>query len=144
MKAYFNLKYQTKSHYYQQYAYDYGDFESFEKAKEAFFSLLSEVQSSNKNKLEEIDPIENIEITGLLIDDLFCTVEKIPLLHINTYIINKDEYYLDEIPILKKLTLKDIVEMKKSSLSKGKKELLNLLILVDKQAEKKLKRREKC
>ena len=93
---------------YQSERKSYGDFESFKTAKDIFFKILNEVINFNANHYKEIDPGEYLELRAVLQDDLFNDIETIELIHVNTYILTKDAFYLNDIKDLERQSLKDI------------------------------------
>lgn len=121
---------------YQSERKSYGDFESFKTAKDIFFKILNEVINFNANHYKEIDPGEYLELRAVLQDDLFNDIETIELIHVNTYILTKDAFYLNDIKDLERQSLKDILTRKKGSLSNNQRQLIKLL-LDDKNEAKK-------
>ena len=121
---------------YQSERKSYGDFESFKTAKDIFFKILNEVINFNANHYKEIDPGEYLELRAVLQDDLFNDIETIELIHVNTYILTKDAFYLNDIKDLERQSLKDILTRKKGSLSDNQRQLIKLL-LDDKNEAKK-------
>lgn len=113
---------------YQSERKSYGDFESFKTAKDIFFKILNEVINFNANHYKEIDPGEYLELRAVLQDDLFNDIETIELIHVNTYILTKDAFYLNDIKDLERQSLKDILTRKKGSLSNNQKQLIKLLL----------------
>lgn len=113
---------------YQSERKSYGDFESFKTAKDIFFKILNEVINFNANHYKEIDPGEYLELRAVLQDDLFNDIETIELIHVNTYILTKDAFYLNDIKDLERQSLKDILTRKKGSLSDNQRQLINLLL----------------
>ncbi len=120
---------------YQSERKSYGDFESFKTAKDIFFKILNEVINFNANHYKEIDPGEYLELRAVLQDDLFNNIETIELIHVNTYILTKDAFYLNDIKDLERQSLKDILTRKKGSLSNNQRQLIKLL-LTDKNEAK--------
>ncbi len=113
---------------YQSERKSYGDFESFKTAKDIFFKILNEVINFNANHYKEIDPGEYLELRAVLQDDLFNDIETIELIHVNTYILTKDAFYLNDIKDLERQSLKDILTRKKGSLSNNQRQLIKLLL----------------
>lgn len=113
---------------YQSERKSYGDFESFKTAKDIFFKILNEVINFNANHYIEIDPGEYLELRAVLQDDLFNDIETIELIHVNTYILTKDAFYLNDIKDLERQSLKDILTRKKGSLSDNQRQLIKLLL----------------
>ena len=113
---------------YQSERKSYGDFESFKTAKDIFFKILNEVIIFNANHYKEIDPGEYLELRAVLQDDLFNDIETIELIHVNTYILTKDAFYLNDIKDLERQSLKDILTRKKGSLSNNQRQLIKLLL----------------
>lgn len=113
---------------YQSERKSYGDFESFKTAKDIFFKILNEVINFNANHYKEIDPGEYLELRAVLQDDLFNDIETIELIHVNTYILTKDAFYLNDIKDLERQSLKDILTRKKGSLSENQRQLIKLLL----------------
>lgn len=113
---------------YQSERKSYGDFESFKTAKDIFFKILNEVINFNANHYKEIDPGEYLELRAVLQDDLFNDIETIELIHVNTYILTKDAFYLNDIKDLERQSLKDILTRKKGSLSDNQRQLIKLLL----------------
>lgn len=113
---------------YQSERKSYGDFESFKTAKDIFFKILNEVIIFNANHYKEIDPGEYLELRAVLQDDLFNDIETIELIHVNTYILTKDAFYLNDIKDLERQSLKDILTRKKGSLSDNQRQLIKLLL----------------
>ena len=113
---------------YQSERKSYGDFESFKTAKDIFFKILNEVINFNANHYNEIDPGEYLELRAVLQDDLFNDIETIELIHVNTYILTKDAFYLNDIKDLERQSLKDILTRKKGSLSNNQRQLIKLLL----------------
>ena len=113
---------------YQSERKSYGDFESFKTAKDIFFKILNEVINFNANHYKEIDPGEYLELRAILQDDLFNDIETIELIHVNTYILTKDAFYLNDIKDLERQSLKDILTRKKGSLSNNQRQLIKLLL----------------
>lgn len=113
---------------YQSERKSYGDFESFKTAKDIFFKILNEVINFNANHYKEIDPGEYLELRAVLQDDLFNDTETIELIHVNTYILTKDAFYLNDIKDLERQSLKDILTRKKGSLSDNQRQLIKLLL----------------
>lgn len=113
---------------YQSERKSYGDFESFKTAKDIFFKILNEVINFNANHYKEIDPGEYLELRAVLQDDLFNDIETIELIHVNTYILTKDAFYLNDIKDLERQSLKDILTRKRGSLSDNQRQLIKLLL----------------
>ena len=113
---------------YQSERKSYGDFESFKTAKDIFFKILTEVINFNANHYKEIDPGEYLELRAVLQDDLFNDIETIELIHVNTYILTKDAFYLNDIKDLERQSLKDILTRKRGSLSNNQRQLIKLLL----------------
>ena len=113
---------------YQSERKSYGDFESFKTAKDIFFKILNEVINFNTNHYKEIDPGEYLELRAVLQDDLFNDIETIELIHVNTYILTKDAFYLNDIKDLERQSLKDILTRKRGSLSNNQRQLIKLLL----------------
>ena len=113
---------------YQSERKSYGDFENFKTAKDIFFKILNEVINFNANHYKEIDPGEYLELRAVLQDDLFNDIETIELIHVNTYILTKDAFYLNDIKDLERQSLKDILTRKKGSLSNNQRQLIKLLL----------------
>ena len=113
---------------YQSERKSYGDFESFKTAKDIFFKILNEVINFNANHYKELDPGEYLELRAVLQDDLFNDIETIELIHVNTYILTKDAFYLNDIKDLERQSLKDILTRKKGSLSNNQRQLIKLLL----------------
>lgn len=113
---------------YQSERKSYGDFESFKTAKDIFFKILNEVINFNANHYKEIDPGEYLELRAVLQDDLFNDIETIELIHVNTYILTKDAFYLNDIKDLERQSLKDILTRKRGSLSNNQRQLIKLLL----------------
>lgn len=113
---------------YQSERKSYGDFESFKTARDIFFKILNEVINFNANHYKEIDPGEYLELRAVLQDDLFNDIETIELIHVNTYILTKDAFYLNDIKDLERQSLKDILTRKKGSLSNNQRQLIKLLL----------------
>lgn len=113
---------------YQSERKSYGDFESFKTAKDIFFKILNEVINFNANHYKEIDPGEYLELRAVLQDDLFNDIETIELIHVNTYILTKDAFYLNDIKDLERQSLKDILTRKRGSLINNQRQLIKLLL----------------
>ena len=113
---------------YQSERKSYGDFESFKTAKDIFFKILNEVINFNANHYKELDPGEYLELRAVLQDDLFNDIETIELIHVNTYILTKDAFYLNDIKDLERQSLKDILTRKRCSLSDNQRQLIKLLL----------------